>query len=316
MARKKVKNMQIEQEELKPVTIGVFESRRKSSWGIFIIMTVFVLAVIFMPEISNFVNKYLNTEPQINNPSSNPINPVVPPEEEEPEQVIYDLSEDLIVKDEEIALSAFNIDAINNTLAYNIENISNASYRVTDKNYYIELYDENQTLLQRIKIISSGYLNAGSNMAMNNALNLNVASNVRKIAMTKKDVLDYPPLYLTPNDEGVENLVCSSAYEEVTYIFKENKLKTVISEVNYPKTASNFLDNYNNYRNLAATYNTEEGIVSVFSGSELSDAFNVTTNIDLTKAKRFYVFNADSFALDTEPKVVSFEMEAQGFNCK
>ena len=56
MARKKYKNFKVEQEELKPITIGVFESRKKTSLSIFVILTLFVLFVIFLPEISEKVN--------------------------------------------------------------------------------------------------------------------------------------------------------------------------------------------------------------------------------------------------------------------
>ena len=46
-----------------------------------------------------------------------------------------------------------------------------------------------------------------------------------------------------------------------------------------------------------------------------ANGFNITTIVNLEEASRTYIFNADSFKLDTEPKVVSFEMEAQGFSC-
>ena len=59
MAKKRYKNIKIEQEELKPIAIGEFESRRKTSIGIFIILTIFVLVVIFLPQISSIINEYL-----------------------------------------------------------------------------------------------------------------------------------------------------------------------------------------------------------------------------------------------------------------
>ena len=63
MAKKKYKSFKIEQEELKPMTIGAFESRKRTSIGIFIILTIFVIVVIFLPEISDVVNEYLNPTP-------------------------------------------------------------------------------------------------------------------------------------------------------------------------------------------------------------------------------------------------------------
>ena len=40
------------------------------------------------------------------------------------------------------------------------------------------------------------------------------------------------------------------------------------------------------------------------------------TNVDLNEAERTYIFDADTFSLETDAKVVSFEMEAQGFTCE
>ena len=59
MAKKKYKNVKVEQEELKPIAIGAFESRKKTSVGIFIILTIFVLVVIFLPQITEKINEYL-----------------------------------------------------------------------------------------------------------------------------------------------------------------------------------------------------------------------------------------------------------------
>ena len=74
MARKKkrYKNIKLEQNELTPTAIGMFENRRKSSIGTVIILGIFILAVIFLPDISEYVNKYLNKT--IGTPT-NPVNP-------------------------------------------------------------------------------------------------------------------------------------------------------------------------------------------------------------------------------------------------
>ena len=59
--------------------------------------------------------------------------------------------------------------------------------------------------------------------------------------------------------------------------------------------------------------NKSNGITSNFFIN--AGGFNITTLIDLESASRTYIFNADTFTLDTTAKEVSFEMEAQGFEC-
>ena len=85
MAKKKYKNVKIEQEELKPIAIGAFESRKKTSLGIFVILTLFVLAVIFLPQISEFIDEYLNPTPSTPVTPNNPT-PEEPAEPDEPSE--------------------------------------------------------------------------------------------------------------------------------------------------------------------------------------------------------------------------------------
>ena len=139
MAKKKFKNVKLEQIELEPVTIGVFENRRKSSLGIFIIMSIFILAVIFMPEISEFVNKLLEPEPTIKGPAYVPPQVTPPEDEEEPEQILYDYTTDLKIETEDLNFDTFNLDSENNTLTFNVFNISQKNVNITNLIYYKEL---------------------------------------------------------------------------------------------------------------------------------------------------------------------------------
>lgn len=316
MAKKqKVKNMKLEQNELNATTIGVFESRKKTSFGIFVIMTVFILAIVFMPEISDFINKYLDPDAPIENPQYVP-KPIVPPTEDEPDQVLSELTSDLQIEAPDIKADNFNLDIENNTLSFKAENTTSNNIRLNNLNYYVEVYNEDQTLLQRIKILESAPIGIGQTMQISNKLNEGVALNVKLVSIVKKDIIDYPPIFLSPNDEGVEKLVCSNAHENVSYIFEDNKLQEIDATLSYASSESDYLQKYDEYRLASATYDEQDGIISLFSGSQESGEFNITTNVDLNTASRFYLFNADTFSLGTEPKVVSFEMEAQGFTCE
>ena len=57
-------------------------------------------------------------------------------------------------------------------------------------------------------------------------------------------------------------------------------------------------------------------LLDQFNLLHINDSIPQIANYAMFKeASRTYIFNADTFKLDTDPKVVSFEMEASGFNC-
>ena len=108
--------------------------------------------------------------------------------------------------------------------------------------------------------------------------------------------------------------MCSNTHEKVTYKFSAEKLKEVTSEASYLSTDSNYQEQYEANKLKANNYNSKLGIASTFFEHE--NGYNITTIVNLNEIDRIYIFNADSFKLDTAPKVVKFEMEAQGFKCE
>ena len=315
MARKKIKNFKIEQEELKSQTIGIFESRRKSSISIFIILTLFIGVVIFLPQISNVINAYLNPETPEVTPGhvQKPITP--PTDDDTPEEEFYDLSTNPSITQETLTFDNFILDLENNTLSFKLTNSSNSSLALADLNYYLELYNSEHTLLERVKVFTTEGITSNSVLTLTKNISSETSSSLTTLMVVKKDTEYYPNVNLNNNQEGAGALVCTKDYEKVTYKFQDNKLQELTSEINYPQTTLNDFSAFNNYRTLSSEYNNTTGVVSLFSGTETSEYLNVTTNVNLAEAKRTYIFNADTFSKDTEPKVVLFEMEAQGFKC-
>ena len=91
------------------------------------------------------------------------------------------------------------------------------------------------------------------------------------------------------------------------------KLKDITSEILYTQADVDYAEVYQRYSNQSTIYNGRPGIASTFL--QYNDTFSVSTTVDLSEANRTTIYNADSFSLDTEAKVVNFEMEAQGFDC-
>ncbi len=316
MAKQKIKNFKLEQEELKPVTIGVFESRKKSSVSIFIILTTFIVLVLFLPQISDLYNKYFNSD-EVEIPEGGKLEPIKPPSDDEEDEdyhdTFYDYAIDLKIEREDITVGDFVVDTVNNTLGFKVTNNLSTSIILSDLDYYLELYTEDHTLLERLKITGDAIDVGGSNN-YKKQLSTGVALDFKSFVLVKIDQNDYPAVNLTLDENGNSALVCSRPHETVTYKFTDNLLKEVSSEIVYAVTDNDYTTYASQYRNQATTYNGRPGITSTFL--DINGAFTVSTAVDLSKAERMTIFNADTFRTDTEAKIVNFEMEAQGFDCE
>ena len=323
MAKKKYRNVKLEQDELKPIAIGAFESRKRTSIGTFIIITLFILVVVFLPQISEVINEYLNPTPPT------PAIPDNPTDDEQPldnpqtniDETFYDYVANLSIEREKITVSKINIDNINNTISYSVTNNTNSYQDLEELNYYIEIYNTDRTLLERIKLaspsisdeVTSTVIAGGATQNFIKSLSSNSTITEGYIVLVQKTTDDYPEITLTSNSEGNSTLICSNNHEKVTYSFENNELKQTTSIVEYLTTDADYESIYSSYQTLSNNYNATPGMTSTFFMN--ANGFNITTIVNLEEASRAYIFNADSFKLNTEPKVVSFEMEAQGFNC-
>ena len=92
------------------------------------------------------------------------------------------------------------------------------------------------------------------------------------------------------------------------------ELKELTSEVTHKIEELDYTTIQETQKVLVNNYNSKTGVVSTMF--EYEGGYNITTNVNLSVASRLYIFSADSFKLNTEPKVVKFEMEAQGFKCE
>lgn len=314
MAKKKIRNIKLEQNELKATTIGIFENRKKSSVGIVLILTIFVMFIIFLPEISNKVDEYLHPKATIP-VKPKPVTPVPTPDpdEEEPD-LLSKFEAGLKIDNEDITVDNFVLDEVNKTLSFKVTNNRDESVRFEELNYYLELYTSDETLMERVKVTGEASIGSGLSISLTKKLKDTTAETLGLVGLVAKTTNDYNNVTLNTNEDGSAAMVCTSANEKVTYKFMNQGLREVTSEVSYMVTEPDYLTNYENNKKLSDTYKSKTGIVSTWF--EYSEGYNITTNINLSEASRLYVFNADSFSAGVEPKVVKFEMEAQGFSCK
>lgn len=317
MAKEKklrIKNMKLEQNELQATTIGEYGSKKHSSFGVFVLLTLFILFVYFLPDISDYVQAYLHPEIVPSGPIVNP-NPPKPSDdgEENYNDTYYELTTDLKIERKDITLSNFVLNIEEGTLTFLATNNTSGYQHLEDLNYYLELFNEEQTLLERIKITGDQNLASGAFQELVKNLRDGSASTLKSLALVKKTVEEYPAVNIK-NEGDTGSLVCKNKYENVTYKFQQEKLVEVVNEVTYLNTELDYDIAYSNYQRLSNNFGNKAGVMSMFM--DVDNGFKINTTVDMSKVDRFYIYSADSFKLNTEPKVVSFEMEAQGFDCE
>ncbi len=320
MAKKiKIKNFKVEQNELQPMTVGVFENRKTSSVGIFFIMTLFIAVIIFLPEISAYINGYLNpVEKPVIKPGLEPT-PMEPPEEEPNyDEEFYNFQDNPSLTRDDILFDTFLLDKENNLLSLNITNNQKTTVVIGNLNFYLELYNEEQTLLERVKITGSSNMTSGSNTVFTKDISTEALEYATQFVLVQKEKDAYPPIELETDSDGMQSLVCTKGNEEVTYKFKNNLLKEFESKFSYRKPTEmldeEYMVVYQAYQRDTNNLDAKEGITSTFFMHD--GGFDITTNVNLQDAERTYVFSADTFLLDEEAKTVNFEIEAQGFSCE
>jgi len=316
MAKRKIRNIKLEQNELQSTTIGMFESRKKSSLGTFFVLTIFVLVIIFLPQISDFIKNYLHKESTpsiIDNNNSTPNNIIDNNTENNDDDYFYEYIENLQIINDDITVDNFNIDLTNLLITYRVTN-NKASIDIETLNYYLEIYNQEKTLLERIKLASTSSLSNNESITITHHISSDAALNIGYLALIKKTILDYPEVNLNIDADGQSTLTCVYNNEVVSYQFTDYKLTSLTSEINHTTSEEDYLTELFNNQNLVSSYNSHTGITSLIS--ESANGYNITTNVNLSEVARTYIFNADTFKLNTEPKVVKFEMEAQGFKCR
>lgn len=312
MAKKKKfnsKNVKINEEELSITKIGELETSEQSPLFVLILFGVILIFIFFLPTIVNLI-KGSNDKPDyslINKPQEK--NPEEEPKEKEN---YYDFSDTLSIDlEEKVKVNEFALNG--NTLSFKVTNASDTRFSFQDHHYFLELYSETDTLLERI-YLGDAVVSRASDLVLQFTLNSNTALNIKKVLFTKKEIADYPNVTLEKNENEEEILTCTKDTENLTYKFQKEKLFSISHVVNYSSTISNYESILNTWQTNSEKLNNKEGITSIFVNA--GNGFVVNTSIDLKITNLNDVENTSYYPNETLAKVVSFEMEARGFNCK
>lgn len=305
----KKKQIVISEEELVPTTLAVVQDKKKANvfgmiW-IFIIFIIFIAGVIYLPEISAYINSYLNPDVVVpNTPSKD--NKKEDDTKDETSVKEYKIANDLEITEESFKISNFNIE--NNTIKFKITNLTSEVLELKDEHYFVNLYSDNKKLLQRIYLqdIISPSSEADATYDLSD-------SSASIISLVKISEEEYPSHIVTVPEEGVATLTCTKNYEKVEYLLNNNKVyvTNLLYEVN--TTDANFNNLYNNYQALQTTYNNIEGVSSNITLENGLLSFKTIINLSSVKSdtlnlKTIYPFGTDA-------KVIYFEMTASGYTC-
>lgn len=304
------KNIKINEEELSITKIGEMTTAEQSPFlviGIFITLLVFIF---FLPSLVNLI-KGDTTKTEVSTPSQKEPGSENPPEEKE--ETYYEISDSLkITLEETLLVNNFKIE--NQEIGFTLTNNGETRFNFNRKNYFLEMYTEDNTFLERI-ILKKDSIPKGESVTFHYPILETTHTNVKKIRLVEKEIADYPNIELEKNEAGEEVLVCTTNTETITYKFQNQNLRTITDVINYPYSEDeNYKTKLEEWKIKVAKYNATAGITSMFVDTGVG--FVVNTTLDLPNVKIADTENENYYAYETKAKIVKFEMDARGFTCK
>ena len=311
MAKKKMIVVDYDK-ELTPVTLAVKEDKKKASifgivW-IVLIFGIFILGVIYLPDIASFVNNYFNpdvvTPSGGNNNKNNGNDDVNSDDEKIKEYVINDSLE--------ITFDSFKINNIkkeNNKISMDIVNTSNEILDLSKDNYFINMYSEGKKLLKRV-MLGDVIVSVGSTYTVS----YDVDENVYMLSVYNLSKKDYPAYVVTSDESNMGTLTCTKEYEKIDYLTNNNKVYAInlLNEVSSSDTNFNTL--YATYQAMKNTYDNVEGISS--SLDVINNVLTFRSVINLNVVLDGSINLKSYYPKDTDAKVIYFEMTSMGYTCK
>ena len=298
----------------------VYEYKPKKDYGIWPILAFFILiaGIIFaLPSIQKLVNDYRNSGVSLNKNNNTPSS-----EDEPKEEVTYfDFNGDTTVSVNKLTLNNFSKRSENgkNYLELTVLNKDNKAYNYEDK-IFIELYNENDTLLSRSLLENSLSVAASSSNRISLLIDDAAYMGVAKFLVKTIEVNDYPQINLAENLKDQEVLTCSIDNKKNIYTFKDYKLVSIDSTLDILKSsyldANTYASTLANYRQTSATYGLINGISSSIVDAE--DGFTLAIKIDsktVTNSDLFSLGDRTLYEGDTLAKKVAFEMTSRGYTC-
>ena len=311
MAKKKMIVVDYDK-ELTPVTLAVKEDKKKASifgivW-IVLIFGIFILGVIYLPDIASFVNNYFNPDvvtPSGGNNNKNNGNDDVNSDDEKIKE--YVISDNLEIKFDSFKIN--NVKKENNKISMDIVNTSNEILDLSKDNYFINMYSEGKKLLKRV-MLGDVIVSVGNAYTVS----YDVDDNVYMLSIYNLSKKDYPAYVVTSDESNMGTLTCTKEYEKIDYLTNNNKVYAInlLNEVSSSDT--NFNTFYATYQAMKNTYDSVEGISS--SLDVINNVLTFRSVINLNVVLDGSINLKSYYPKDTDAKVIYFEMTSMGYTCK
>lgn len=313
MAKRKTKEpIVIDKTPLKATSLGNLETKENGPLVAILWVGLLVVCIISLPYIADFAQNYQNNK-IIDTPTKKPDHTSDNNTQGEitKDQTIYNFEKNLVITENKFNLSDFSVS--NNALTFKITNVGGDVDYFKKHNYFVELFNDDKTLLQRIKF-------DGITINKSKTITLNVdAVSFTKISFIEKDVKDYPNVTLKKVSE-IPTLTCQNKDLKVIYTFstdEDNKLKTIETNYSYASTNKDYEQMLSRYETYATSYNSLGGVKATLI--PINTGFTFKVNIDLAtipEASYTSTFTDNYYySLDTEAKIVAFELKTSGFTC-
>ena len=317
--KKKYENVVINNTPLIPTTIGEIvkeEGSLVTIIGIFILLIVGIFVIPFVADLITEKKENETNPPVVSSKPSNPTNPEVTENPSDTENYL-----DIDVVNEQNILG-FNFqlqfDKTLHTLNLTIENRNGNSKLFINNNYYVELYSENHQFLQRLKIDRE-------ELVSKKVYDFDISSayqidNVKYFLITEKNASDYPGINVANvNDNDQPYLLCQTNNENLVYTFNLQDNSYVLERITDRIIVTDTTEeNIAEYEGIAQSYNKIKGVTADIYPS--TEGFQFEANIDLNNvnlnSNSDVLNNKAYYPLDTEAKVIKFELEASGYSCK
>ena len=305
MAKKKINNVVIKDEELTPTTIGIYSNKTKNPITLIILIIAFIAIAIYLPDIQTYINKVLGRESDVvesnnNNQNANTSNP-----DDVEEIKKYAISTTTSVDAKEYSLSNIKLDGT--TLSFTFTNKKDSAFDLSG--YYLELFNDKGTFLGRIKVSNDSITSGGTK-----DFSFNIYSESSKFSFVLRTSNDYPDVTLNYNEDKEATMSCRKDNHVYTYLFVDDNLSKITYIFN-PTSENNpdYQSQLQEYYLKSNSLNLIQGVTS--SISTTINSFYFTMNVELSKVNLQELNDDNVFKTNTEAKEVKFIEEAKGFTC-
>ncbi|MEG1506220.1 MAG: hypothetical protein RR478_01845 [Bacilli bacterium] len=305
--KKKKNEVVINNKELEPTVLATLKPKKTNLIGLILLFIVFIGVVIFLPDISKFVEDYKNKDIPINAP----IKPSdkLDDKEDLPEEVKkYKYVSDLVITKENFNIS--NILLNNSNLSFTITNTSKGKLLLSKYNYFLEVYDATDTLISRIKL-SEDTINLNDKKEYSYGI---LKNSIEYFTLREIKSEDYPALSLNEDEKGNSVLECTRVSNVIKYNLLKDKLYSIEEVVTVTLSDPEYVNKLTSYSALATTYNTLSGYAASVNKTE--ESFIFTSSVNLNMASSNSIKEINYYKKDTTAKIINFEMEARGYSCK